>query len=167
MVIQGVIFDLGHTLMGLDGTWPEIFEHGASDLAHFLAEHRPGIDAGALTKAWLERRTEGFARARETMREVTAEASMRWALARCGISDPDHALLFGAIDAFFAYEEARWYAYPEAIPTLRALSGRGLRQGMLSNATHDPLVQRLVDRLGFRHWLDPALSSASTGLRKP
>jgi FMN phosphatase YigB (HAD superfamily) len=37
----------------------------------------------------------------------------------------------------------------------------------VSNATHDPLIQRLVDRLGFRPWLDPALSSAATGIRKP
>jgi putative hydrolase of the HAD superfamily len=38
---------------------------------------------------------------------------------------------------------------------------------MFSNATHDPFIQRLVDRLGFRPWLDPALSSAGTGIRKP
>ena len=36
MRIQGVIFDLGHTLMGLDGTWAEVFERGAADLAAFL-----------------------------------------------------------------------------------------------------------------------------------
>ena len=167
MDIQGVIFDLGHTLMGLDGTWPEMFERGALDLTRFLAERQPAIDAEALTRTWLERRGEGFARARDTMREVTAEDSMRWSLARFGLSEPEPAQLFGAIDAFFAHEEACWYAYPEAIPALRALSGRGLRLGMLSNATHDPLIQRLVDRLGFRPWLDPALSSAGTGIRKP
>ena len=167
MAIRGVIFDLGHTLMGLDGTWPEMFERGAQDLARFLAEREPGIDADAVTRAWLQRRREGFARARETMREVTAEDSMRWALARFGPLEPDPTLLFGAIDAFFAHEEACWYGYPEALPSLRALSGRGLRLGMLSNATHDPLIQRLVDRLGFRPWLDPALSSAATGIRKP
>ena len=167
MAIQGVIFDLGHTLMGLDGTWSEMFEHGAQDLARFLVEHEPGIDAEAMTRTWLDRRGESFARARETGCEVTAEDSMRWSLDRFGISDPDPVLLFGAIDAFFAYEEAHWFAYTEAIPVLRTLSNRGLRLGMISNATHDPLIQRLVDSLGFRPWLDPALSSASTGIRKP
>ena len=32
MATLGVIFDLGHTLMGLDGTWPEMFENGALNL---------------------------------------------------------------------------------------------------------------------------------------
>lgn len=167
MAIQGVIFDLGHTLMGLDGTWPEIFGHGAQDLARFLEQHEPDVDAETLTRTWLDRRRDGFARAQETMREVTAEDSMRWSLARVGLPDPSPALLDSAIDAFFAYEEVHWFAYPEAIPVLRTLSDRRLRLGMLSNATHDPLIQRLVDRLGFRPWLDPALSSASTGIRKP
>jgi putative hydrolase of the HAD superfamily len=92
---------------------------------------------------------------------------MRWTLARSGTREPGPDLLFGAIDAFFAYEEARWFAYPEAIPVLRSLSDRGLRLGMFSNATCDRLIQRLVDRLGFRPWLDPALTSAGTGIRKP
>ena len=167
MTIQGVIFDLGHTLMHLDGTWPEMFERGAADLVRFLQARAPEMDAEALARTWLDRRRDGFARAHDTLREVTAEDSMRRSLARCGLPDPGPELLAGAIDAFFACEEARWIADPEAAAVLQDLSGRGLRLGMLSNATHDPLIQRLVDRLGFRPWLDPAFSSAATGIRKP
>ena len=35
MAVQGVIFDLGHTLMGLDGTWSEIFERGAQESSNW------------------------------------------------------------------------------------------------------------------------------------
>jgi HAD superfamily hydrolase (TIGR01549 family) len=108
-----------------------------------------------------------FARAVDTMREVTAEESMRWTFAHFGLPDPSPALVLGAVDAFFAYEDSRWAAYPEALDTLRGLAGRRLRLGMFSNATHDPFIQNLVDRLGFRPWLKPALSSAATGIRKP
>jgi HAD superfamily hydrolase (TIGR01549 family) len=167
VAIKGVIFDMGHTLMHLDGTWPEMFEQGASDLVRFMEKHEPGLDAKALARTWLERRTEGYARAQDTLREVTAEETMRWSLAQYGLTDPDPELLAGAIDAFFAYEEARWFADPEAISVLQTLSDLELRLGMLSNATHEPLIQRLVDRLGFRPYLNPALSSASTGIRKP
>jgi FMN phosphatase YigB (HAD superfamily) len=38
---------------------------------------------------------------------------------------------------------------------------------MCSNATDDRLIQRLVDGLGFRPFLEPPLSSAATGIRKP
>jgi HAD superfamily hydrolase (TIGR01549 family) len=167
MAIQGIIFDLGHTLMGLDGTWPEIFAHGIVDLAAYLDGQRLDLDGEAFAQALLTHRTEMFVRAKETMREVTAEASMRWTFARFGLYDPGPALVLGAIDAFFAYEDSRWLAYPEALDLLQELTERGLRLGMFSNATHDPFIQRLVDRLGFRPWLDPALSSAGTGIRKP
>jgi HAD superfamily hydrolase (TIGR01549 family) len=167
MAIQGVIFDLGHTLMYLDGTWPQVFALGAADLAAFLRTEAPDLDGKAFAEAFLERRGEGFARAKETLREVTAEASMQWTFARFGHTDPERALLRGALDAFFAGEVERWCAYPEANAVLNELSGRGLRLGMFSNATDDPLIQGLVDRLGLRRWLNPALSSAGMGIRKP
>ena len=167
MVIRGVIFDLGHTLMQLNGTWPEVFERGTVDLAAFLNGQGLGLEGEAFARALLERRREGFARARASNREVTAEESMRWTFAHFGWPDPTPELVAGAIDAFFAYEERCWLADPQAVPLLKQLAGRGLRLGMFSNASHDPFIQRQVDRLGFRPWLDPALSSAGTGIRKP
>jgi HAD superfamily hydrolase (TIGR01549 family) len=167
MAIRGVIFDLGHTLMHLDGTWPEIFERSAADLAAFLDGQNLPASGEAFARALLEHRSQGFVQARETMREVTAEESMRWTFAQFGLPDPDPELLSGAIDTFFAYEEAHWFADPEALPLLRRLASQGLRLGMFSNATHDPFIQRLVARFGFRPWLHPALSSAGTGIRKP
>lgn len=167
MAIQGVIFDLGHTLMYLDSTWPQVFERGATDLAAFLAGQGLDLNGEAFASALLDRRAQSFALAKQSMCEMTAEDSMRWTFARFGLSKPDAALVNGAIDAFFAEEEIRWLAYPDALSVLRELAGRGLRLGMFSNATHDPFIQRLVDRLGFRPWLNPALSSAGTGIRKP
>jgi HAD superfamily hydrolase (TIGR01549 family) len=167
MTIQGMIFDLGHTLMHLDGTWPEMFEHGMADLAAYLDEQNLDLDSKSFAQALLDRRKEGFAQAKATQREVTAEDSMRWAFDYFGLPNHDPALRTGAIDAFFAYETAHWLADPQALPLLRDLAARGLRLGMFSNATHDPFIQRLVDRFGFRPWLDPALSSAGTGIRKP
>ncbi len=167
MTIQGVIFDLGHTLMQLHCTWPEVFERGAADLAAFVEAQGLGFDGVAFARTLLERRAQSYDRARETRREVTAEASMRWTMAQFGLTNPDPALVRAAIEAFFAYEDLCWLAYPQATPVLRELAGRGLRLGMFSNATDDAFIQRLVDRLGFRPWLDPALSSAGTGVRKP
>lgn len=167
MTIRGIIFDLGHTLMYLDSSWPEVFARGVRDLAAFLEARELGLDSEAFGQALLERRSECFAEARQTSREVTAEASMRWTFARFGLADPEPELVHSAVDAFFCYEDGRWFAYPEAVSVLEELHSRGLRLGMFSNATHDPFIQRLVDRLGFRTWLDPALSSAGTGIRKP
>jgi HAD superfamily hydrolase (TIGR01549 family) len=167
MAIQGVIFDLGHTLMHLASTWSEVFEQGVVDLAALLAGKGLDLDGQAFGQALLDRRAAGFVQARETMREVTAEDSMRWTFASFGWPDPDPVLVREAIDSFFAYERTRWSVDPEAHAVLRELSDRGLRLGMFSNATEDRFIQQLVDDLGLRPWLDPALSSAGTGLRKP
>jgi FMN phosphatase YigB (HAD superfamily) len=167
MPIHGIIFDLGHTLMHLSDTWPAVFDRGVVDLVAFLAAQRPDLDGPALARAWLDRRRDGFARSSATLREVTAVETMRWTFAQAGVPDPDPALVTGAIDAFFAYEDACWFADPDALSALQHLSGRGLRLGLFSNATHDPFIQHVVDRLGFRPWLDPVLSSAGVGVRKP
>jgi len=165
--IQGVIFDLGHTLMHLDSTWPEVVEQGAIDLAAFVEAQDLGLDGRSFAQALLERREEGFSQAKETMREVSAESTMRWVYACFGMLDPDLALVRDSVDAFFAYEDSRWQADPAAISVLRALAGEGMHLGMFSNASDDRFIQSSVDRLGFRPWLDPVLSSARTGVRKP
>ncbi|MGD8820462.1 MAG: HAD family hydrolase [Anaerolineae bacterium] len=167
MRMQGVILDLGHTLMYLDSTWPEVFEQGATDLAAFVDGQELGVEGKDLAQTWLEIRSEGFVQAQETCREVTAEASMRRTWAQCGVVEPDQLLVRWTIDTFFAYEYTRWTAYPEALSVLEALSEEGLRLGLFSNATDAPFIQRLVDRFGFATWLDPVLSSAATGIRKP
>jgi HAD superfamily hydrolase (TIGR01549 family) len=161
--------------MHLDSSWSEIFEQGASDLAAFLAERTldlgPGagsrLDGEAFAEALLEYRREAFAQAEKTMREVTAEASMRSTFKRFGLPNPEPALVRDAVDAFFSYERSRWLADPEAVEVLQVLADRGLRLALFSNATDDRFIQDLVDHLGFRPWLDPALSSAGTGIRKP
>jgi len=167
MHIQGIIFDLGHTLMHLADTWPAVFDRGAADLIAFLAVLRPDLDGPAFARAWLDRRRDGFARATATLREVTAVETMRWTFAQAGVPDPDPGLVASAIDAFFAYEDACWFPDPDALSVLRELGGKGLRLGLFSNATHDPFIQHVVDRLGFRPYLDPVLSSAGVGVRKP
>ena len=167
MAVQGIIFDLGHTLMHLAGTWPQVFEQGALDLAAFVDRQRLGLEGEAFARALLERRQEDYHQAQETGREVTAEASMRWTFARFGLPQPDESLLRGSIDAFFAFEETCWQADSQALPVLGELAGRGWRLGLFSNATDDLFIQRLVDRFAFRPWLEPVLSSAGTGMRKP
>lgn len=165
--IRGVIFDLGLTLMYLDGDWGEIEAQGVADMEVFLVKQGLALDPAAFGEAFLARRREGFARATETRIEVLATDTLRATLAAFGYSNVDHGLIEEALWHYFRLEERRYAAYPDALDVLRQLDGMGYRLGMISNATDDPLIQRLVDRLGFRPWLRPALSSAGVGIRKP
>ncbi len=166
-VIRGVIFDLGYTLMYLDGDWEEIEAQGVADMREFLVEQGLALDPATFGQAFLARRQEGYARAMKTRTEVLATGTLRATLAAFDYPNVDDKLIEEAVRRYFWLEEQRYVAYPDALDMLRQLSDMGYRLGMISNATDDPLVQRLVDRLGFRSWLRPALSSAGVNIRKP
>lgn len=167
MKIRGVIFDLGFTLMDIHGAWPEITAACARNLAAFLTQQNIGFDPEAFVAAFLRYRSAALAQSSQTLRQVTAEDAMRLAFVAMGESNPSQAFLEEALDAFFAYEDSCWFAYPETIPVLKTLTEKGLRAGMFSNTSDNRQIQRLVTHFGFDQWLSPAVNSAQTGIRKP
>jgi putative hydrolase of the HAD superfamily len=165
--IRGVIFDLGNTLMFLNDDWESVRRRGARDLVQFLLGSEIDIDPERFGEEYLEMRQLFYERAVEEAREYSATHTLQLALRQSGHEDVSEDLIEDALRAFFAFEEARWTAYEDAGDTLRELSQRGYRLALISNATDDPLIQRLVDRFGFRRWFEMALTSAGVGLRKP
>jgi HAD superfamily hydrolase (TIGR01662 family) len=165
--IKGIIFDLGNTLMYLDGEWDVVRRRGAQDLVHFLTAQGVDIDPEAFGEEYLSARESLYARGKEEQVEYTAEYSLRTCLSAHGHGDVDAALIHEALRAFFSFEEELWTAYPQAQTTLRELSHEGYRLALISNATDDALIQGLVDGFDFRKWFDVAITSAGVGLRKP
>ena len=166
-MIKGVIFDLGHTLICLDAQEGEVAEQGAASLAAFLVKRGFALDAAAFGRAFLERRRLFRERARAERVEYTAELALRTTLAEFGYPEVEAEVVARGLEVFFAPEEAHWKACPDALSTVQRLSKAGYRLGLISNATDDGVVQRLVDKAGFRPWFDPIISSASVGIRKP
>lgn len=167
MKICGVIFDLGFTLMDIRGAWPEITATCADNLTAFLSQQKIDFAPETFVSAFLRHRNAALIRSNEALRQVTAEDTMRLAFAEMGEPNPSQMFLEAALDAFFAYEDSCWFAYPEAIPVLKTLAEKGLRLGMFSNTSDNRQIQRLVARFGFDQWLAPAVNSAQTGIRKP
>jgi putative hydrolase of the HAD superfamily len=125
------------------------------------------LDEGALAEAFIAERGAGREAAHRTHREVTCGDSLRAALEEVDAPIEAFPLVPEAVRISFGHEEDAWKAYPDARLTLKQLHGHGLRLGLLSNATDDAFIQRLVNRLGLRAWLSPTFSSAGLGLRKP
>jgi HAD superfamily hydrolase (TIGR01549 family) len=165
--IKGIIFDLGNTLMYLDGEWEVVRRRGAEDLVRFLSAQGVDIDPAVFAEEYLSARESLYARAVEEEIEYTAEYSLRASLAEHGHEGLDAALVEEALRAFFSFEEELWKAYPQAQTVLHRLSQQGYRLALISNATDDNLIQGLVDRFDFRKWFDVAITSAGVGLRKP
>ena len=167
-MIKGIIFDLGSTLLQFTGDSRSIEREGAEAVADwYLKKKHIKLDGPALVEAFLAERNAARASAIETQLEVTAQHSLREALKKIDASATTGALVEAAIKVYFAPEEAVWVAYPDAVDTLKQLKSRGYRLGLYSNATDDPLIQRMVNQNGLRPWLSPTFSSAHWGWRKP
>jgi HAD superfamily hydrolase (TIGR01549 family) len=167
MTVCGIIFDLGSTLMYFDGDWEDVVSRGVASMAAFFAGKRVNLDEAALAEVFVAERRTGREVAYHTNQEVTCTESLRATLEKIEAPPGAFALLGEAVRAYFGPEEAAWKAYSDAKVTLNNLSQKGYRLGLLSNATDDPFVQRLVNRLGLRPWLSPTFSSAGLAFRKP
>ncbi|NIN65413.1 MAG: HAD-IA family hydrolase [Anaerolineae bacterium] len=165
--LRGIIFDLGNTLMYMGHEWSAVLAQGGRDLAEFLVNKGIEIEPGQFADDFISLRRTLYKKSVEQQVEYTADYTLTTLLAQLGYERVSDGLIEQATNAFFAFEESYWQPYPESQDTLRELSERGYRLALISNATYDPLIQRLVDKGDFRKWLDMALSSAAVGLRKP
>ena len=175
--LRAVIFDYGNTLVEMD---PALHSK-RTDYADVVAV--PGAERMA---AHLERRgflsrengvvfIDRFLRTREQNRlradatgdEIPATVSLREALRGLAPREPSPDDLREALEHFFAPEEELLQEIPGAGATLHALAERGLRLALLSNATDEAYIGRVLTRMGWRSRFDPRVVSSAIGVRKP
>ena len=166
ITIRGIIFDIGNTLMFFDDDIDRTTRQGASDMADFLVSKGLKLESKAIADAFLSQRSINFALSSRSGEEMTCSRSLQQALDTLQAPSSYAGLIPEAVRIYFRPEEAGWTAFPGSRPVLKQLYSR-YRLGILSNATDDGLIQRLVNRLEFRPWLAPVLTSAYLGVRKP
>jgi HAD superfamily hydrolase (TIGR01509 family) len=164
MSIQGVVFDLGSTLIHRTGLELEREKCGA--LARFAAAEWGCQVPDALAARLLEIRLDGWRRTEDTLVEVVAAESITRAFASAGLAtDPDTIRRAEAV--FFEPEVRISRLYPDAVETLERLRGMGLRLGMISNATSHALILDITAKHGIAGYFDPLVTSAGFGRVKP
>lgn len=168
MVIKGIIFDLGQTLIYTTGDWNRIALAGAEAMADwYLKKKHIKLDTAALIDTFLAEWESGRQTATQTRQEIVAQETLRQVLKKIEAPASTGAVVEAAIKIFFEPEEASWQLYPDTIETLKQLQSRPYRLGLYTNATDDLLIQRLVNRNSLRPYLSPTFSSAAWGWRKP
>ena len=167
-MIKGIIFDLGNTLLRFGGEPDAIARVGAEAMAswYFIKKHIK-LDQTALVETFLRQRAVDREQATQTHVEVTAQQTLSDVLRQIDAPPATLPLVEPAIKVFFEAEESLWQCYPDTVTTLKQLHRAGYRLGLYSNATDDPMIQRLVNQNGLRPWLSPTFSSAGWGWRKP
>jgi len=158
--LAAVIFDLGGTLIYPTTTQEDNLAH----LAQWLqARGLPPELGPAVREArdWMWQKTAA------TGRQYTMQDAIRRAHAQLALSAPDTATVEAMEQAFFEPELAGYRPFPESLALLRRLRAARIRTACVSNASSDWLIAQIVDRMGFRVYLDPVISSAGYGRVKP
>ncbi len=164
MPIDGVIFDLGSTLIHRTGLALE--REKCSVLAHFAASEWGCRDPGSLAAQLLEIRLDGWRRSEAELMERLATESIARAFAQAGLP-ADDLTVRRAESVFFEPEVRVSRLYPAAVETLERLRGKGLRIGMISNATSHGLIVEITTRHRIDGYFNPLVSSAGHGRVKP
>ncbi len=166
-MLRGVLFDLGSTLIRPTGDDYETLAQMRADLAdHLLAQGMP-VAHDEFTATFAAKLDEFHLQRLHDWVEVTSAYVLRETLTALGQPPLPEADEARALKTYFAISEARWEPMPGVYEMLPAVAARGYRLGIISNASDDGNVQRLIDNANLRQWFDPILVSAAVGARKP
>jgi HAD superfamily hydrolase (TIGR01662 family) len=168
-MLRGLIFDLGSTLLYSehDHNWGVILPRMRADLLAHLQAAGYSLDAPTFLNRLAAKYAE-FDRQRQTdWVEYTTEWILTTTLAELGAPPLTPPLLEQALRAYYAFSESHWKPMPGVHETLRQLTDVGYRLAIISNASDNANVQRLIDNAHLRSYFDPIIVSAAVGLRKP
>jgi putative hydrolase of the HAD superfamily len=166
-MIQGVIFDLGSTLIRFTGDWPRVFAHSLDVLVDELDHQGISFDHERF-KDEFETALADYRRQRDRdLVEHTTEVVLTETLTRLTGAVPEDDAIKRALEAMYSISQDQWKTLPATHQVLETLHSRDLKLGLISNASDEADVQRLFDKVGIRKYLDPILISAGFGLRKP
>lgn len=148
--------------------WDAVIWEGAEAMATwYLKKKHIKLNSTALIETFISERQASYQIALQTQSEMLASETLRKTLTKIEAPASTGPIVDAALKIYFGPEEEASQPYPDTVATLKYLKEQGYRLGLYSNATDDPLVQRLINRHGLRPWLSPTFSSAGWGWRKP
>jgi FMN phosphatase YigB (HAD superfamily) len=167
-LVQGVLFELEHALAYRTSPLEELMSEGARNAESYMRAQGMKLP-DEFWKNIVEARLFAYEKSEEEVEEHIADDAMSFLLQFFGYpaSEMDPAVLRQSVDIFYAPEMTAWRLYPCAIETLAALREQGYHLGIVANASCDRVMQRTVDYLGLRSYLDLCITSASVEYRKP
>ena len=165
--IRGVIFDFGSTLIRFRGDWDEVLRRGRQDMAAWLRRAGYPLEMEAFSQAVQQAFQTNFRERHHDHRERASRQIVREALTQLGLTEVPDEDLTQALRRLYAPSEACWSPVPGVHEALSALEQRGLRLGLLSNASDVDNVGRLLEQARLPVVFDPVVISAAAGVRKP
>lgn len=166
-MIQGAIFDLGSTLIRFTGNWPQVFAYSLDVLVEGLEREGLSFDHSRFKRTFRTALAKYHQQRDRDLIERTTEVILTETLTALIGKDPPKPAVKSTLEEMYRVSQKYWQTLPATHQVLDSLDKRGLRLGLISNASDEADVQRLIDKAGIRRYLDPILISAGFGLRKP
>lgn len=164
--IDLILFDLGNTLIYDRDPWPPILSRADAELWRVLNDAGVGLSRREVYGEFETLFSLYNVRHRNDLSEPTTAAILDELLSQKGYQLPKETLR-AALHAMYAVTQSNWFAEGDALGILKLLKGRGFRLGVVSNAADDENTLRLIDKSGFRPYIEYVVSSAAFGKRKP
>jgi putative hydrolase of the HAD superfamily len=166
-MIRGVIFDYGSTLITFEGDWTEVRAQAHRALLETF--RREGLEPRE--PQFLDRLARTFdeydRKRRADHAETTATCVLVETLQAEGIPPQPLSRIQRALRAMYAVYESHWKLFPQTHAALRKIRALGLRLAMLSNASDEDNVRRMLAGHRLEKYFDPIVISAAIGIRKP
>ena len=159
-----IFFDLGETLVTQN-----IEDNMVTKNA--LQEIGPLLPKRVSPERLFEFYREGY-KINETIRsrhqvEIPIQVWMRQLLERIIEGNPSDQLVSKAIEIIVKARAANGVAFDDADSTLRKLSGRDVKLGIISNVSSHEVAMGILDNVRLTKYFDQVVTSASVGIRKP
>lgn len=167
MQFQGILFDLGNTLLHFDGDTAEMIARADQALAESLYSSGLELNKDQFAGEFRRRLSTYHQVREENLIEHTTQHILEQVLADFGFSDVQESIIQEGLKKLYHISQNHWIRESDALPTLEALQQSGHRMGIISNAGDDADVQLLVDKAKFRPFFDFIITSAACGYRKP
>ena len=165
--IRGVIFDYGSTLITFDGDWAEVRKQAH----HALLEELRSDGVEPRESSFLDRLARKFDEYERKRLldhiETTSTAVLVETLQAEGVPPQPLSRIQRSLRAMYTVYESHWKLFPQTQSALRKIRALGLRMAMLSNASDEANVRRMLANHRLEKIFDPVVISAEIGIRKP
>ena len=165
--VRVVIFDLGGTLIFDKDPWPPVYHLADRTLLEALQNSGIHVEPNSFFHGHRGLLSLYYDRRGDDVEEETTSVLLQQLLKEQGVQNTSLELITAALHAMYSVTQANWFPEEDAIPTLQTLKERGFHLGLISNAADDENTQTLIDKGGFRPYLEFIISSAAFGKRKP
>jgi putative hydrolase of the HAD superfamily len=162
--IRAVGFDLFNTLITVE---PHALDHAVSRLSRSLEEEGITVEPKIFRMAHREAALQHISETRHDGRETHNRFWISTALKQLGCAvEPDDPRIARAVEGYFSAFLEFSHLIPGTEEMLGALKAR-YPLGLLSNFTHPPAAQAILEGLGITSFFDVVLISGEVGYRKP